>query len=66
MVRFSGEAGTTITGSSSQHIGLAVRADAITVDLLAGSYANGRVFICRVTRQSVGNYTVARKSITLS
>ena len=66
VVRFSGGAGTTIAGSTAQHIGVAVKADTNTVDLFVGSYAAGKVYVCRVTRQSVGNYTVARKSVTLS
>lgn len=66
LVRFSGEAGTTIAENGSLNIGVAVKADANTVDLLVGSYANGKVLVCRVARQSVGNYTATRKSVILS
>lgn len=66
ILRFGGSAGTTITGSTSQHIGVAFKADNSVVDILCGSYASGRINMCRVTKQSVGNYTVARKSVSLS
>ena len=66
VVHFSGSAGTTITGSTAQHVGVAIKADTNVVDMLCGAYASGKVYVCRVTKQSVGDYTVARKGVTLS
>lgn len=66
VVRFSGDAGTTLVGSSSQHLGVAVKADSAVVDIFCGSYASGKAVAVRATKTSVGNYTVARKSVTLS
>lgn len=66
IVRFTGSAGTDIVGATSQHIGIAFKADSNIVDMLCGSYANGKIHMCRITKQSVGNYTVTRKSVSLS
>ena len=66
LVHFSGDAGTTFCNHSSQSIGIAFRADTAIVDMLAGSYADGGVYLVRATKQSVGNYTVSRKKISLS
>ena len=65
-IRFSGEAGTTLVGGTAQHMGVATKADTTVVDMLCGSYSSGKVYVLRITKSSVGNYTVARKSITLS